>query len=91
MRQWDFVHCPTKTEHMIVGAGEAPCAVLAIGAREHQEGAGWGGYTVNEAALEHGAGVEQETTDAEQAYARFPDPEPTPYRDGWLPSYPSSR
>jgi uncharacterized cupin superfamily protein len=86
LRQWDFVHCPAETNHMIVGAGEAPCAVLAVGAREHQGGAGWGGYTVEPAALRHGAGVEEETTDAERAYARFPEPEPAPYRDGGLPS-----
>jgi uncharacterized cupin superfamily protein len=85
LRQWDFVHCPPQTEHVIVGAGDGPCAVLAIGARERSTGTGWGGYTVDEAALRHGAGVEQETTEAEQAYARFPSPEPTPYREGWLP------
>jgi len=39
---------------------------------------------VDEAALRHGAGVEEETTDAEVAYARFPEPRPTRYRDGWL-------
>jgi hypothetical protein len=42
-------------------------------------------YTVDEAALRHGAGVEEETTDEEQTYARFPEPEPTRYRDGWPP------
>jgi hypothetical protein len=47
--------------------------------------ADWGAYTVDEAALRHGAGVERETTDADQAYARFPAPKPTRYRDGWLP------
>jgi hypothetical protein len=70
---------------MIVGAGEGPCTVLAVGAREHQTG-DWGAYTVDEVALRHGAGVEEETSDAELAYARFPKSEPTPYRDGWLPS-----
>jgi hypothetical protein len=45
----------------------------------------WGAYTVDEAALPHGAGVEQETTDTEVAYPRFPAPEPMRYRDGWLP------
>ncbi len=84
LRQWDFVHCPPKTKHVIVGAGEGPCAVLAIGAREHQTG-DWGAYTVDETALRHGVGVEDETTDPEQAYARFPEPESTRYRDGWLP------
>jgi uncharacterized cupin superfamily protein len=85
LRQWDFVHCPAEAEHIIVGAGNAPCAVLAIGARERSTGADWGRYTVDEAALRHGAGVEQETAESEQAYARFPNPEPTRYRDGWLP------
>ena len=86
LRQWDFVHCPAGTNHMIVGAGDAPCAVLAVGAREHQAGAGWGGYTVNDVALRHGAGVEQETTDADEVYARFPAPVSTRYREGWLTS-----
>jgi uncharacterized cupin superfamily protein len=85
LRQWDFVHCPPETKHIIVGAGDAPCAVVAVGAREHQEPATWGGYTVDEIALRHGAGVEQETTEAEEAYAQVPKREPTRYRDGWLP------
>jgi uncharacterized cupin superfamily protein len=84
LRRWDFVHCPPDTEHMIVGAGEGPCLVLAMGAREHQTG-DWGGYTVDEVALRHGAGVEQETPDAEVAYARFPASRPASYREGWLP------
>ena len=72
LRQWDFVHCPARTKHMIVGAGAEPCVVLAVGAREHQTTRGpdgtlewvqdWGAYTVDEAALRNGAGVEEETT-----------------------------
>jgi uncharacterized cupin superfamily protein len=86
LRQWDFVHCPAQTRHIIVGAGEGPCAVLAIGAREHvDEDCNGGAYTLDEIALRHGAGVEEETSDAELAYARFPETEPTRYR-GWLPS-----
>jgi uncharacterized cupin superfamily protein len=85
LRQWDFVHCPAGTKHIIVGAGDAPCAVLAVGAREHQAGADWGGYTVDEVALRHGAGVDHETNDPEQAYARFPARRPTRYEEGWLP------
>jgi len=83
--QWDFVHCPPETKHVIVGAGGAPCAVLAVGAREHQDEAGWGGYTVDEVALRNGAGVETETSDAREAYASLPSREPVRYRDGWLP------
>jgi uncharacterized cupin superfamily protein len=85
LRQWDFVHCPAGTKHIIVGAGDAPCLVLAVGARDEPAGGVWGGYSVDEVALRHGAGVERETTDAKQAYARFTRREPTRYRDGWLP------
>jgi uncharacterized cupin superfamily protein len=85
LRQWDFVHCPPGTKHVIVGAGDAPCLVLAVGARDRSTGPDWGGYTVDEAALRHGAGVEQETTDAQQAYAGFRRRQPTRYREGWLP------
>jgi quercetin dioxygenase-like cupin family protein len=97
LRQWDFVHCPPRTQHVIVGAGDGPCVVFAVGALEHHtvgsrvdgtlEGVpGGGAYTVDEAALRHGAGVEEETDDASVAYARFPEIEPTRYRDGWLPT-----
>jgi uncharacterized cupin superfamily protein len=85
LRQWDFVHCPPGTNHIVLGAGDEPCVVLAVGAREHQTPAEWGGYPVDETALRHGAGVEEATTDGEQAYARFPRAEPIRYQEGWLP------
>jgi uncharacterized cupin superfamily protein len=85
LRQWDFVHCPAGTNHTIVGAGDDSCLVLAVGARDRSTGPDWGAYTVAEAAIRHGAGVEQETPDPEQAYARFPAREPSRYREGWLP------
>jgi uncharacterized cupin superfamily protein len=85
LRQWDFVHCPPGTDHVIVGAGVGPCVVLAVGARDRSTGTDWGAYTVDEAALRHGAGVERETTDADEAYVRFPGSELTRYCAGWLP------
>ena len=85
LRQWDLVHCPAGTKHVLVGTGDRPCVVLAIGAREHSTGTDWGGYTVDEAALRHGAGVEAETTEPAQAYARFTRRERGAYREGWLP------
>src|SRR5437667_12216750 len=42
LRQWDFVHFPPNVSHTIVGAGNAPAAILAIGARANQGGADWG-------------------------------------------------
>ena len=86
LRQWDFVHCPAGTRHMIVGAGAGACLVLAVGAREHiGENCNGGAYVVDEVALRHRAGVEEETSDASVAYAAFPASKPTRYRDGWLP------
>jgi len=85
LRRWDLVHCPAGTKHIIVGAGERSCVVLAVGARDRSRGAEWGGYTVDDAALQHGAGVERETADVDEAYARFPDSEPSRYRNGSLP------
>ena len=85
LRPWDFVHCPPNAKHTIVGAGDGPCVVVAVGAREHDGKPDWGAYTVDEAAIRHGAGVEQETTDENVAYAGFTRRQPTRYRDGWLP------
>lgn len=30
---WDLFHCPAGVSHVLVGAGDGPCAVLAIGHR----------------------------------------------------------
>jgi uncharacterized cupin superfamily protein len=85
LRQWDLVHCPAGTKHVIVGAGDGPSLVLAVGARDRSTGSDWGAYTVDESAIRHGAGVEAETTDEVKAYARFESRVPTRYRAGWLP------
>jgi uncharacterized cupin superfamily protein len=82
LRAWDFVHCPADTAHMIVGAGDGPCVVIAVGAREHY---GAIRYLVSEAALGHRAGVEVPTGDPSVAYSHLPERRWSPYRDGWLP------
>jgi uncharacterized cupin superfamily protein len=82
LRQWDFVHCPPQTQHAFVGAGDGPSVVLATGAREHEVTT----FTVDEAASRHGASVEKETTDWEEAYAGVTErSQPTRYQDDWLP------
>jgi uncharacterized cupin superfamily protein len=85
LRQWDLLHCPAGTKHTIVAAGQDPCILLAVGARDRSTGPEWGGYIADEAALRHDAGVEKDTTDPEEAYARFGRGELTRYREGWLP------
>jgi mannose-6-phosphate isomerase-like protein (cupin superfamily) len=82
LKAWDFVHCPGGTAHMIVGAGDDPAVVLAVGARGGRTGLR---YLVDSAATELGVSVETETTKPAEAYASFPRPSRTSYRDGWLP------
>jgi uncharacterized cupin superfamily protein len=74
LREWDFVFCPPWTKHVIVGGGTEPSLVLAAGAR----GKRGLSYPVDEVAGRHGAGVEEETSDPAQAYARFSEPRPGP-------------
>jgi uncharacterized cupin superfamily protein len=79
---WDFFHCPPGTEHMIVGAGDGPAIVLAVGAR----GLGRKGlvYLPSRTARKHGVSVERETTKSAEAYANIPRSTRVSY-GGWLP------
>jgi len=82
LKQWDFVHSPAWTEHVFVGGGDGPCAILMVGARpEHEELS----YPVVDVARKHNAGVEQETSSGREAYAPFEQPTAGPYRKGMLP------
>jgi uncharacterized cupin superfamily protein len=85
LRAWDFVHCPAGADHTIVGAGSGPAVIVATGARVDSIGDDWGGYPVHEVAVRHDASAERETTDPQEAYARFPDRRPATYQEGWLP------
>ncbi len=65
LAQWDFVHCPAGTEHVFVGAGDGPCAVLMIGSRRVDAAH----YPVNEVAAKYDASVKQDTDEPAEAYA----------------------
>ena len=84
LRRWDFVHCPPEAKHVIVGAGDSQCLVLAMGARDRSTGENWGAYPVDETAARQGASVDEETTEPAQAYAKVAQRERSPYREGWL-------
>jgi uncharacterized cupin superfamily protein len=85
LRAWDFVHCPPWTEHIFVGAGDGPCTILMVSTRSTPDDVI---YPESELAQRHGAGVEEETKSAAEAYKKFPNrKQPTPYRDGWLPDF----
>ena len=65
LRQWDFVHCPAGTEHVFVGAGDGPSAVLMIGSRREDRAH----YPVSEVAAKYDASVSEPTDDPAEAYA----------------------
>ena len=68
LRAWDFVHCPAGTRHSFVGTGDGPCVVFMTGARRVGRTIV---YPVAGVALARGAGVETETHEPAEAYARF--------------------
>jgi uncharacterized cupin superfamily protein len=82
LEQWDLLHCPPGVPHVVVGAGDKPALVLAVGSR------GVGDqdlvYPADPAAQRRNAGVAVETTDQRAAYEGTVH-EWTTYRDGWLP------
>jgi uncharacterized cupin superfamily protein len=82
LRTWDFFHCPGGTAHVLIGAGDGPAVVLAVGRRGGRKGLV---YPVDATALKHGAGVRTETSKPAEAYAGLPRWTRTPYREGWLP------
>jgi uncharacterized cupin superfamily protein len=69
LRAWDFVHSPPGTDHVFVGAGDGPCAILMVGARSDAEELF---YPMSELAMRHGAGVEEDTPEPRVAYAPYP-------------------
>jgi quercetin dioxygenase-like cupin family protein len=84
LEAWDFVHCPPGTPHMIVGAGEGPSVVLAVGARGlPRKGLV---YLPSETARKHGVSVGEETTKPSEAYAGLPKSSRVSY-GGWLPEF----
>jgi uncharacterized cupin superfamily protein len=70
---WDFFHCPAGTEHVIVGAGDGPAIVLAVGYRPKEERLN---YPKSELAKRYDASAEADTPNPEEAYARFERPQP---------------
>ena len=85
LRQWDYFHKPAGVSHTIVGAGTSQSAILAIGAREHQDSPDWGGYPPNELAMKHDAASPEATNDPNVAYARFSARQEGEFPEGALP------
>jgi uncharacterized cupin superfamily protein len=66
MRQWDYFHCPPGTEHIIVGAGDGPCALFMLGARTP---GGLTDYMPDPVAAARGVAVKERTGCSREAYA----------------------
>jgi uncharacterized cupin superfamily protein len=85
LRRWDYFHSPAGTRHVLVATGSTPFVYFAVGARN--EGASTV-YPVDETALRHAAGVEQEATSGKEAYAGLAW-QPGPFLEGTLPDFDS--
>jgi uncharacterized cupin superfamily protein len=81
LRQWDYFHCPAETRHVLVGAGDGPCAILMLGARPEVETLS---YPVSKVAARYGASAAKDTDDADEAYAGWPG-DYVPVRLPWPP------
>lgn len=82
LRQWDFVHCPPHTAHIVVGAGDEPAVVLMVGARNAGDEIR---YPVSEVAGRYNASSARDTTDPREAYATLDSP-PRPGSFRWPPA-----
>jgi quercetin dioxygenase-like cupin family protein len=80
MRRWDYLHSPSGTAHITVGAGEAPCAILMFGSPDPSRKVEW---IAHETAAKHGASVARTTGSADEAYGELPPtvrcPPPAPF------------
>ncbi len=81
LQQWDYFHCPADTRHVIVGAGDGPCAIVMIGSRPETETLL---YPVSAVAAKYGASATKETDSGDEAYADWPG-EHLPVRLPWPP------
>lgn len=79
LEAWDFFHCAPGTRHIIVGAGDGPCAILMVGSRAEGKELH---YPVSEAAGRYGASTAEETALPEVAYSDW-DREYVPVRGTW--------
>jgi len=75
---WDYLHCPPDTEHITIGAGDEPCAILMVGTRTSDDP---GLYPAEPLAARYGASVGESTADPKQAYAGRPPSAPA--RSPW--------
>jgi uncharacterized cupin superfamily protein len=65
LRAWDFFHSPAGTEHIFVGAGDGPCAILMAGVRSEDIALH---YPLSEFAAGHDASAHVESSNPDDVY-----------------------
>jgi mannose-6-phosphate isomerase-like protein (cupin superfamily) len=70
MRRWDYLHSPPGTEHITVGAGDEPCAILMFGSPDPRRKVVW---IANETAARYGASVAKTTSRGTEVYGESPE------------------
>jgi uncharacterized cupin superfamily protein len=79
LKAWDFFHCAPGTHHIIVGAGDGPCAILMVGVRSEDKKLH---YPVSEVAARYGASSPVDTETPSEAYREW-SREYKPVRATW--------
>lgn len=75
MRQWDYLHSPPGTAHVLIGAGDGPCALVMFGSPDPKRKVEW---IADETAAKHGASVKRTTGRDKEAYGDLPAVVPIP-------------
>jgi len=79
LHAWDFFHCAPGTHHILVGAGDGPCAILMAGLRGKGKELH---YPVSSAAARYDASAPEETNAPRIAYRGWSE-NYTPVRATW--------
>jgi uncharacterized cupin superfamily protein len=66
LKAWDHFHCAPGTNHILVGAGDGPCAILMVGARGEGKTLH---YPASEVAARYGASTPEHTDTPSVAYS----------------------
>ncbi|HEY8030174.1 MAG TPA: cupin domain-containing protein [Gaiellaceae bacterium] len=65
LQAWDFFHCPAATEHIFVGAGDGPCAILMVGVRSEDVALH---YPASEFAARYDASAPADSSNPDDVY-----------------------
>jgi uncharacterized cupin superfamily protein len=79
LKAWDHFHCAPGTNHILVGAGDGPCAILMAGMRGPGKQLH---YPVSEVAARYGASTPEETDTPRVAYSDW-RMDMKPFRAPW--------